>query len=348
MANDEHLKILESGVQAWNAWREEHPEVRPDLVGADLRNARLMGARLMDARLMSADLGGADLRTAHLMGANLMHADLVAAKLRGADLRGADLRIADLRIADLVGANLRSATLRYTVFGAVDLRQVKGLESVKHQAPSDISTSTLTKSQGKIPAAFLRGCGLTDWEIKNAKLWNPDLSRDELTDLTYEIVNLKAESPIMLHPLFISYSHGDTPFVEKLEAGLDKKRIRYWRDVHDMKAGRMEAQIDKAIRMNPIVLLVLSESSVESDWVEWEISKARELEKKEKRDVLCPIALDDAWKTCDWPGPLRRQVMDYNILDFSKDDAFDEQFEKLVSGIVEFYPSPAADEIPEG
>ncbi len=152
-------------------------------------------------------------------------------------------------------------------------------------------------------------------------------------------MNLKALSPIVLHYVFISYSHVDATFVERLEAGLDKKRIRYWRDVHDMKAGRMEKQIEKAIRVNPLVLLVLSKSSVESDWVEWEVSKARELERKEKRDVLCPIALDEAWKTFDWPGPLRQQIMDYNILDFSDPGAFDEQFEKLVGGIVENYPS---------
>jgi len=150
-------------------------------------------------------------------------------------------------------------------------------------------------------------------------------------------VNLKALSPIVLHHVFISYSHRDAAFVEKLEA-LDTKRIRYWRDVHDLKAGRMERQIERAIRVNPLVLLVLSERSVESDWVEWEVSKARELEKEEKRDVLCPIALDDSWKSCDWPGPLRRQVMDYNILDFSDPEAFDGQFEKLVGGIVENYP----------
>ena len=42
--------------------------------------------------------------------------------------------------------------------------------------------------------------------------------------------------------------------------------------------------------------------------------EARKLEKVLKRDVLCPVALDDAWKTCDWPGPLRRQTEDYEGL----------------------------------
>ena len=107
-----------------------------------------------------------------------------------------------------------------------------------------------------------------------------------------------------------------------------------------MKAGRLETQIDRAIRFNPTVLLVLSEHSVESDWVEWEVRKARELEKELKRDVLCPVALDAAWKSCPWPGRLRAQIEEYNILDFSawRDAAsFERQFGKLLDGLKLFY-----------
>ena len=98
-------------------------------------------------------------------------------------------------------ADLEKATMGYTAVGNVDLSQTKGLETVGHEAPSTIGTDTLAKSQGKIPEAFLRGCGLQDWEIQVAKLYDPHLSRDERTQISYEIVNLQAESPIMLHHL---------------------------------------------------------------------------------------------------------------------------------------------------
>ncbi len=39
MANEEHLKLLRQGVEAWNRWREEILGVRPDLSGVDLRRA---------------------------------------------------------------------------------------------------------------------------------------------------------------------------------------------------------------------------------------------------------------------------------------------------------------------
>jgi hypothetical protein len=37
MANDQHITELEKGVAAWNAWREQNPDIiRPDLRGANL------------------------------------------------------------------------------------------------------------------------------------------------------------------------------------------------------------------------------------------------------------------------------------------------------------------------
>jgi hypothetical protein len=36
MANPEQLAILKLGVEVWNRWREENPEVRPDFCKADL------------------------------------------------------------------------------------------------------------------------------------------------------------------------------------------------------------------------------------------------------------------------------------------------------------------------
>src|SRR5436305_1943862 len=82
---------------------------------------------------------------------------LIGADLIGADLAGADPAGARLPRASLVGAHCGS-----TVFAEVDLSQVKGLESVLHGGPSEISVSTLIRSRGQIPESFLRGCGVPD------------------------------------------------------------------------------------------------------------------------------------------------------------------------------------------
>lgn len=360
MANQEHLEILKQGVEAWNTWRAEHPNVETDfkeatlreadLVGANLsgvnfRRAYLSGAKLADVDLRGADLRGAklldaDLRRAQLSEANLSATDLREANLRNADLWGTDLTGADLGGVNLSGARLRGSKISHaimvtTVIVSTDLTDVIGLEDVVHKGPSDISTSTLSLSEGKMPDTFLRGCGLSDWEIESVKLFNPDLSNEEINRILYKMYDLRATQALQISPLFISYSHADAAFVDRVGECLTKKGIRYWRDIHDMKAGRMEKQIDRAIRQNPTVLLILSEHSLSSDWVEHEVRTARSLEKEMRRDVICPVALDDGWKNSPWAKRIMEQVMEYNILDFSewKDDTkFESAFSSTDDG----------------
>lgn len=224
----------------------------------------------------------------------------------------------------------------------IDLSEVWRLESVRHHEPSDLSLNTLTKSKGRIPDAFLKGCGLQDWEILSAKLYDPDLGDDEIGRLSKELGDLRSGGSVFTPKIFISYSHADTAFVEAIAERLDAKGIRYWHDKDHATSGRPERVIDRAMELNPTVLLVLSKNSVESDWVEWEARKARQLEKKLGRDVLCPVRLDDACFTCAWPERLQVQIEDYNILDFSAwkdEEVIDERFDRLVEGLGIFYRS---------
>ena len=91
MANPEHLAKLLEGIEAWNAWRARHPDVVPDLAGADLKQANLR-----HADFHQADLSGADLRRA-----SLRHADFSGANLEGANLFGADYYDASFKDANL-------------------------------------------------------------------------------------------------------------------------------------------------------------------------------------------------------------------------------------------------------
>jgi pentapeptide repeat protein len=91
MANDEHIDMLRNGVKAWNAWRDENPDIRPDLIGA-----RLIEADLIGANFFGANLSGAYLGAANLSGANLSGAILIKAELSG-DLSGANLRPMSVR-----------------------------------------------------------------------------------------------------------------------------------------------------------------------------------------------------------------------------------------------------------
>lgn len=360
MANEEQVKILRNGYQVWNRWRDNHPDIEIDLDNANfgengLENVNLHKAHLNFSNLDTTDLTRANLSHAHLFesylrgaylnGANLSESDLRRVNFNNANLINANLSGANLWGANLTGANLSNAQFHNTTIGLINLSDVNlvdviGLETAIHVAPSFISTDTFTISKGKIPDIFLRGCGLSDWEIEFVKLYNPDLKNDEKNKILYKIYDLQASQAIQISPLFISYSHADMKFVDRFESQLDKKGIRFWRDIHEMKAGRIETQIDQAISQNRTVLLVLSEHSIKSDWVEHEVRMARELEKDIGRDVLCPIALDDSWKSSPWPKRVMEQIMEYNILDFSawEDDVkFERMFRKLIDGLELFY-----------
>lgn len=175
MANKEHLKLLKQGTEVWNQWREEHPDIRPDLGGANLAQANLEGANLFGANLF-----GASLIEANLIGANLIRANLTGPSLDGANLARANLTRANLIEANLIGANLdrtnltgaillrttldqaslREAIIGWAIFGYVDLSPVEGLDTVYHCGPSTIGIDTLYCSNGKIPEVFLLGCGV--------------------------------------------------------------------------------------------------------------------------------------------------------------------------------------------
>lgn len=46
MADPQQLGLLKRGVEGWNAWRAQHPDVTIDLSGADLAGANLTEADL--------------------------------------------------------------------------------------------------------------------------------------------------------------------------------------------------------------------------------------------------------------------------------------------------------------
>ncbi len=347
MANSAHLAKLYEGVDVWNAWRKQNPDIRPDLSGADLKEVDLSGADLRMANLSFANLsfanlrevnfnrayfGWADLREAdldeanlteanfveanlvraNLVRANLVRADLRGVNLRGADLRGADLPAVNLGCADLVGADLTDVRLLGTIFANINLINVKGLESCVHEGPSIIDYRTLAHS-GKLPLSFLRGCGL------------PDTFIDYLPSLLNQ--------PIQHYSCFISYSTKDEALAKRLHADLQDKGIRCWFAPEDIKIGdKIRTRIDEAIRIHDKLLLVLSQDSVASAWVENEVETALDKEIERKELVLFPIRLDDAVmeSKTGWAADIRRSRHIGNFSNWKNHDDYQRGLERLL------------------
>jgi len=183
--------------------------------------------------------------------------------------------------------------------------------------PSTIGIDTLFKSEGKIPDEFLREAGVPD-------------------DFVTFIPSFVGQA-IQFYSCFISYSHQDEEFSQRLHSRMRSENLRVWFAPEDMKGGRkLHEEIFRAIQIHDKLLLVLSENSMKSEWVMTEIRRARRVEKEESRRKLFPIRLVDfeeieKWECFDADSKkdLAVELREYYIPDFSnwKDhDAFETEF----------------------
>jgi hypothetical protein len=143
---------------------------------------------------------------------------------------------------------------------------------------------------------------------------------------------------------YISYSPEDEEFATLLRNGLIEAGLRVWFAPADMQGGKkMHEQISQAIRDQDKLLLVLSEYSLKSPWVETEIRKARRMEQQTGYQKLFPIRLVDivtlrSWECfdADTGEDLAVEVREYFISDFSnwnEPDAFKAAFAKLLTDL---------------
>ncbi len=355
MADPVFLRELAKGSAHWNEWikgkRGDRSEI--DLSDVCLRNASLRAVDLRFAKLVDADLQSADLEGANLANCSLDRADLSFATLIGADFSGTSLIDANLESVFAVGANFTGAHLAGAqFFGAVlahanltstvlfnvdftnsvlvrarfahahfsftrlcnlDIRHVAGLDEAKHTGPSFVGVETIYKSNAEISHKFLRQAGIPEDFIVYMK----------------SLVN----SPIGYYSCFISYSTVDSDFTERLYADLQARHVRCWFAPEDLKIGeRFRSGIDEAIRVNDKLLLVLSEQSVQSRWVEKEVETAFEKERRSGRVVLFPIRLDDAVMDTNvaWAADIRRTRHIGNFHRWKEHEEYSRAFDRLM------------------
>jgi hypothetical protein len=228
------------------------------------------------------------------------------------DLSKANLGKANLSRANLLGADLSKTSLGWTIFAFTNFSTTKGLDTCIHGGPSSIDYHTLMQS-GSLPLNFLRGSGL------------PDVFIDYLPSLLNQ--------PIQYYSCFISYSSQDEEFTRRLYADLQEQGVRCWYAPEDMKIGdKIRSRIDEVIRHHEKLLIVLSDKSVASDWVEKEVETAFEKERKNKETVLFPIRLDNAIMDCEtgWAADIKRTR---HIGDFGRwkdHDVYKKSFDRLL------------------
>lgn len=174
MANNEHVNLLQQDSDDWNQWREQNPEIIPDLsgmslnepdfLGVNLRRANLSGANCFQARFGPADLAGADLSDSVFVQADFNRADLSGANLSRATLIMANFALADLTGANLGQADLSGAILHTTNCTEADFRDAR------------LFSANLTETK-------LQGADLTGCSIYGISVWNVDLTKTKQEQL---------------------------------------------------------------------------------------------------------------------------------------------------------------------
>jgi hypothetical protein len=138
---------------------------------------------------------------------------------------------------------------------------------------------------------------------------------------------------IQFYSCFISYSSTDNDFARRLHADLQDNGVRCWFAPKDMKTGaKIRDAIDEAIRLRDKVLLVLSEGSIASDWVENEVEKAFDEERQRGSVVLFPVRVDDVAlaTTKAWAATLRRTRHICDFRNWKDHDAYQRALETVL------------------
>ena len=280
-----------------------------DLSFADFRNATVNRAQFREAKLKAAKLVGLYAAHTDLSGADLEYADLSGADLTGANLTGSNLKSVNLTGAILDGADLSEARLQWSLLVDVDLSQVKGLETVQHYGGSSISMDTIERSHGKVPESFLQGSGLSALEIEYVKLAAPGLEAEEVDAIVERIRKLSLSGGRQPGSCFIGFDLQDEEFAQKLQADLLQHGIRCWFvPVHRKFGNPLRPTLDRQRRLREKMVVILSETCIENEWIGEEVEAALQEESDGDRLVVLPVQLDDAVMHAqdDWAAHLRR------------------------------------------
>jgi hypothetical protein len=128
------------------------------------------------------------------------------------------------------------------------------------------------------------------------------------------------------YDVFISYSHDDQLFVDRLVRDLEDRRLKVWRDGFMLLPGQgIIEKVINGIATSRFLLCVLSRKSVRSKWVkkELEVAVTRSLERGTEKIAVLPTLIEE----CKIP-----QVL-YGLYYVSFRDDYDLALNKVVAAV---------------
>jgi hypothetical protein len=321
MANWKHVAKLMEGLGAWNEWRQRSDE-KPDLSGLGLSNFslnfyRLTAVDFSDASLIRVSFVDSICEEIDFQRANILyatfHSELRKCNFRNARIEGSWFPMS-LDESDFTDARLVANSFTHS-----SLRTARGLGAVRESVINSFGIDTFFDAGG-LPESLLRGS-----------------VPEEFIQYATSLVG----TPIEFYSCFLSYSSKDDEFARRLYNDLQGKNIRTWFAPEELKIGdRFRSRIDESIRIHDKLVLILSANSVASDWVETEVESALERERKEGKEVLFPIAIDDEGFTSQqsWAADIRRKRHIGDFRKWKSHDDYTRAFDKLVRDLKKSQP----------
>lgn len=319
MANSVHIQIFAKGKDHWNEWRKRHPDIRPDLSGfefayikSNLRRYAKPGLNTTTYGIfMRYNLVGFDLSNTNLSSCIFWEAIIQYTNFAGADLSNAEFRQTWIGQTNLSASNLCGATFVLTSFREVQFAFTRmgqshfayspfldctGLESVVHLSQSHVDFLTLAHSK-LVSFAFAEHFGLSK-------------------DVFEKISGLEVER---YKDCFISYSTRDTHFVTTLWTALINCKIPVWFAPRDYRLNtpwfkkelidyELSRDLYNMVDASDVVILILSNDSLKSKWVEAEIRRVRD-------QIILPIQIGDLDSQAIQGNTWYNSIKDYMTID---------------------------------
>jgi uncharacterized protein YjbI with pentapeptide repeats len=223
------------------------------LTDCNLRRTKWEPSKLHYVRANNADFSHAEFN-----GATLEHCQFQNAKFTKAFIAAA-FDGSDIRGADFTGSHIFASS-----FFNVDLSVAKNLNSASYHGDSRIDYQTIKLSQS-VPTPLLAACGVAHFHIPFIDAISKNSAK---------------------HPsCFISYSVKDDKFIERFRNQLANNGVRSWFAPRDLPFGASTRDvIESQIRSHDRLIVVLSKSSLQSQWgslkskLHWKSREKRRLE----------------------------------------------------------------------
>lgn len=166
---------------------------------------------------------------------------------------------------------------------------------------------------------------------------NPDFNWMEFLENSYCKISLqfgglkkkimKNKDQIRKPSIFLCYSSKDKRFVKNLASKLEEHEVEVWLDEKKIYIGdSLTKKIGEAIVDTDYMAAVISNNSINSEWVQKELQIAMNEEIEYKEVIVLPLLIEEIRKK-DMPPFLRDKL----YADFTSPDKYEKSFKKLLN-----------------